>query len=295
MKPNWASIFGNVDLSANEIALVSTLPPLHPAAIPRALVRSNIQFEQGTIALEVKLPDPDARCQIGLSIDRGGELFAGINNLGALYGFAISRDNQWKPLAGAGYGASLESERWYKLTLTVKGSVLELYLDGVRVASAIQQIMKGPISILLESSGNVIVRNVSVDSRPTECFIVMQFTDEYNALYREVIRPTCEAFGYKVVRGDDTYTSGLIINDITQSIQEASIVIADITPNNPNVFYEVGYAHGMGKTTILLSDKKRERLPFDVSGFRTLFYDNTIAGKGEVKARLKRHLEGIAA
>jgi len=51
----------------------------------------------------------------------------------------------------------------------------------------------------------------------------------------------------------------------------------------------------MGKTTILLSDKKREKLPFDVSGFRTLFYDNTIAGKGEVEARLRKHLEGIAA
>jgi len=299
MKPNWASISGNVDLSNNQIALLpsplSQAAPIPAELIPRAVVRSNLQFAQGTISLEVKLPEPDAQCLIGLNVEQGGELYAGLNNFGALYGLAIWRDGQWKCLAGSGYGGTLERERWYNLTLSVRGSTLELHVDGVKVTSAARQIQKGPVNLVLQGGGQVIVRNVEIESRPDQCFIVMQFTDEYNALYREVIRPTCEAFGYKVSRSDDIYTTGLIINDITQSIQDASIVIADITPNNPNVFYEVGYAHGIGKTTILLSDKKRERVPFDVSGFRTLFYDNTIAGKSEVEARLKRHLEGIAA
>jgi nucleoside 2-deoxyribosyltransferase len=62
------------------------------------------------------------------------------------------------------------------------------------------------------------------------------------------------------------------------------------------VFYEVGYAHGIGKPTILLSDRKRdEKLPFDIAGFRTLFYDNTISGKGVVEERLKKHLDGLRA
>ena len=59
-----------------------------------------------------------------------------------------------------------------------------------------------------------------------------------------------------------------------------------LRPTTPNVFYEVGYAHGIKKATILLSDRTREKLPFDVSGFRTLFYDNTIGGKSDVEARL---------
>lgn len=122
----------------------------------------------------------------------------------------------------------------------------------------------------------------------------MQFTENYDTLYREVIEPTCRAFGYEVVRADDFYTSGLIIEDITQSIRDATVVIADVTPDNANVFYEVGYAHGIEKPTILLSDRKREKLPFDISGFRTLFYDNTIGGKGEVEDRLAKHLENIS-
>jgi hypothetical protein len=60
------------------------------------------------------------------------------------------------------------------------------------------------------------------------------------------------------------------------------------------VFYEVGYAHGIGKTTILLSDRKREKLPFDIAGFRHLFYDNTIGGKRAVEEALHRHLEALS-
>ena len=137
------------------------------------------------------------------------------------------------------------------------------------------------------------MRNFRVESAKPVVFVVMQFTDDYNSLYREVIKPTCEKFEYAVVRADDTFTSGLIIEDITNSIRDAAIVIADITPDNPNVFYEVGYAHGIGKPTLLLSDKKRDSLPFDVSGFRTLFYDNTIGGKRVVEERLTKHLEHI--
>ena len=84
----------------------------------------------------------------------------------------------------------------------------------------------------------------------------------------------------RAIRADDIYKSGLIINDIARSIEEASVIIADITTDNPNVFYEVGYAHGIKKETILLSDRTRETLPFDVAGFRTLFYDNTSRWEG---------------
>ena len=119
----------------------------------------------------------------------------------------------------------------------------------------------------------------------------MQFTDEYNELYRDVIKPICESYDYECIRADEFYQTSLILNDIINSIKEASIIIADITPDNPNVFYEVGYAHALNKPLILLSDKKRQKLPFDVSGFRTLFYDNTIGGKSKVEETLKKYLD----
>lgn len=294
---NWVPIFGNVEIEDSVIKLASvpsppTSPKTSPAA-PFALARSNLEFEQGTISLEFYIPENESVCQIGLNAGQQTELYAGINAVGAPYGFAVFKNGLWEPVSGSGYGSRIPVQQWHEMKLSVLGSNLELFLNGVKVCTASYRLLRGQISLLLQGFKPVLVRNVQVSKQYPVCFVVMQFTDEYNTLYSEVIKPTCESYGYTVVRADDFYSSGLIIDDITRSIRESMIVIADITPNNPNVFYEVGFAHGIGKPTILLSDRKRERLPFDLSGFRTLFYDNTIGGKGSVEERLRKHLEAI--
>ena len=116
------------------------------------------------------------------------------------------------------------------------------------------------LALYIHGSSEVRVRNFQVREQKPKAFIVMQFTDEFNSLYNDVIVPTRAHFGYESVRGDDIYKSGLIIHDITRNIEEASIIIADITPDNPNVYYEVGYAHGLKKPTILLCDNVRDTL-----------------------------------
>lgn len=299
MPQSWISISGSIDVTDGQITLVPVpLPPETPGAAvatPYALVRSNLEFEQGTVELQVWLPDSESRCQVGLGGGPQVELYAGLNILGAPYGFAAFKNGQWEPIIGTGHGSRLQTEHWHQLKLHVQGSNLDLYFNDVNVVSTSYQLTRGPISLLLQGAGRTAVRNVRVLTQEPVCFVVMQFTEEYNALYAEVIRPTCEQFGYKVVRADDFYTAGLIMEDITRSIRECTVVIADVTPNNPNVFYEVGFAHGIGKPTILLSDRKREKLPFDISGFRTLFYDNTIGGKTAVEERLRRHLGAIVA
>jgi hypothetical protein len=298
MKQNWLSIYGNIEVNNGTISLIPVpIPPTTPNTIPTApfaLARSNIEFEQGTITLEFFLPNPDALCQISLQAGNQTELFAGINVSGAPYGFAACRNNQWEPIASTGHGSRLQAG-WHELKLHAQGSNIDLLVNGVKVVSTSYRLLRGPISLFFQSYEQVSVRNLNATQQHPVCFVVMQFTDEYNALYEEVIKPTCESYGYTVIRADDYYTSGLIIDDITRSIREATVIIADITPNNPNVFYEVGFSHGIGKPTILLSDRKRERLPFDLSGFRTLFYDNTIGGKSSIEERLRKHLEAIAA
>lgn len=301
MLQSWVSIFGSVEVVDGQITLLPVPPPPPTTTpnsgpvMPHALVRSNLEFEQGTVEFEAWLPDQDSRVQLGLAGGTPVELYAGLNTLGAPYGFAAFKNNQWEPVAGAGHGSRLAPEYWHNLRLHVQGSNIDLYFNGVKVVSTSYQIVRGPLSLLLQSYGRVAVRNVRVKTQERICFVVMQFTEEYNSLFTEVIRPTCEEYDYKVIRADEFYTSGLIIDDITRSIRECAVVIADVTPNNPNVFYEVGFAHGIGKPTILLSDRKRDKLPFDVSGFRTLFYDNTIGGKSIVEERLRKHLEAIGA
>lgn len=297
--PNWLSIFGSVDVTDGKVTLNPIPPPATtpntPVGAPLAVVRSNLEFEQGTIEFQAQLPTADSSCLIGFGAGTQAEVYAGLNVLGSPYGFAVLTNNKWETLSSAGFGSNLLTDRPYEIKVSVQGSNLELFVNGVKVAATTYRFNRGQLSLLLQSNGPVSASNFRVKGQQAVCFVVMQFTDEYNSLYSEVIRPTCEEFKYKVVRADDFYTSGLIIEDITRSIKESTLVIADVTPNNANVFYEVGFAHGIGKPTILLSDRKREKLPFDISGFRTLFYDNTIGGKGAVEERLRRHLEALGA
>ena len=128
-------------------------------------------------------------------------------------------------------------------------------------------------------------------SRP-QGFVVMDFSGQFDALYREVLLPVAEQAGLELRRADETKGPGFIIQDIVKDIAQATVIVAEITPPNPNVFYELGYAHALNKPTILLA-KRTEKLPFDVAGYRCIFYDDTIAGKSSVEKEFHQHLEMI--
>jgi hypothetical protein len=121
----------------------------------------------------------------------------------------------------------------------------------------------------------------------------MQFGEPYDTLYREVIRPVCAEQDYEPQRADDVYGPGIILSDIVRSIRRAAVVIAEITPVNANVFYELGYAHAVDTPAILLAERGHE-LPFDISSYRCIFYDDSIGGKRRVEADLRRHLAAIS-
>jgi DNA-binding cell septation regulator SpoVG len=302
----WLPLVGNLQVSGDQILFLpkpilesasATASPLATDAVkqppqPHGVVRASGTFEQGKISMQVKLNRADAKCHIGVPV-ADGHIYAGLNCLGAAYGFGLFKDNNWQPKGGNGTDIELPVGVWIDLVLQIRGSTLSLFVNGVFVLSVTQQTQRGAIDLFFQSLDAVSVKSIRVESNQAKCFIVMQFTDEFDVLYRDVIKPICERFRYEVLRADDFHTSGMIIDDVTRSIRECSLVIADITPDNPNVFYEVGYAHAIDKPTILLSNKLRGKLPFDVAGVRTIFYDNTIGGKLEVEERLIKHLEAI--
>lgn len=297
MTVNWVSILGKIEAADGTLKYVSSQLTEGTTAgqYAVALVRSNVEFESGEISYEAMLADPASSCQVALNQGTQPEIFAGLYVGRAPYGMALFKNNKWENYVTAGGGDQLPTGVWLSVNLKVRGSRIDLFVNGVKVCSTFQNVVKSQVGFLFQGPNEIVVRNVVIKTQAPRAFVVMQFSDEFNDLYTEVIKPTCENFGFEVLRADDIYKSGLIIEDISRSIQEASIVIADITPDNPNVFYEVGFAHGIKKPTILLSDRRRESLPFDVSAFRTLFYDNTIGGKGEVEARLTKHLESMAS
>ena len=297
MTTYWIVIVGKAEVSDGTVTYIPSPIAEGPSVGQNAItvLRSNMEFRSGEVTYEAHLKEAASACQVGLNSEGGGTVFAGLNVGASAYGLALFRNNRWDILEGAGFGNPVPTDEWIPVRLRVLGSRIDLFVNEVKVCSTLRNISKGQVELLLQGSQEIKVRDIKATASKPQAFVVMQFSDEFNALYTDVIKPTCEKFGLEAIRADDIYKSGLIINDIARSIEEASVIIADVTTDNPNVFYEVGYAHGIKKTTILLSDRTRETLPFDVSGFRTLFYDNTIGGKSDVEARLTTHLENITA
>jgi len=199
-----------------------------------------------------------------------------------------------KFIASFGDGVHFENEKTYAIVIKTLGSLFQVLVDGILVISTAINITKTQIK-LAHAGSAVIVSNFKVDSARPKAFVIMQFGNGYDPIYNDLIKPTVEDAGFECVRGDEQATVNLILQDIIVSIKEASLIIADITPDNPNVYYELGYAHAINKPTIILCDSTRSKLPFDVSGFRTLFYDNSIHGKGKIEKTLKIFIENILA
>lgn len=113
---------------------------------------------------------------------------------------------------------------------------------------------------------------VELESVTNTCFVVMPYHALFEAEYSRVIRPAIEEVGLKCVRGDEIYNNQAIIHDIWGSIRQARLVVAELSGRNPNVMYEIGLAHAIGKPIILLT-RNQEDVPFDLKALRYLFYD----------------------
>jgi hypothetical protein len=292
---NWVALLGKITHTTDGIKYIPLLIEEGPSQgqYSICLAKSNYDFENGSVSFTVKLKDPNNQVRVGFNHGTNDEIYAGISSSGSSYSISSFSNSKWEILASAGFGERPPIDEDVTVEIRVSGSRIDLCINRILVCTTYYKISPCQITLLMGGPKEMIVRNFIVHPQKPTAFIVMQFTGEFNALYNEVIRPTCEKYGLLCIRADDIYTTGLVLDDIVRSIQECFVIIADITPNNPNVFYEVGYAHGMGKATILLSDKKREKLPFDISGFRTLFYDNTIGGKTAIEDRLSKHLKSI--
>lgn len=292
----WIVTVGKAEVKENEIKYSSETfkNPIGNYQTLTSIVKSNTTFDNGQIFFKVKSKSKMGHCHVMLS---NPMILIGLNVLDGLYGIAKlnSSTNKFDPITVTADPHTFNTEEDYEFRIKVSGSKIEFFVNDVLVASAFEQISKSQISFFFSSENEIIIKDIDIVVKKPKAFVVMQFTDEYNDLYKEVIYPVTENYGYECQRADEAHTTNPILQDIVQSINACSVIIADITPNNPNVFYELGYAHAIKKPTILLCDRKRERLPFDISGFRALFYDNTIAGKSAVEKSLKKYLDTLTS
>ena len=125
-------------------------------------------------------------------------------------------------------------------------------------------------------------------NQPKRVFVVMPFAKEFEDIYLLGIRDVAEGLGFIVERADDIEHNETILDVICAKIRAADAVIGDTTGSNPNVFYELGYAHALDCPTILIA-RKGTNLPFDIQGRNHIFYETIV----ELRERLKKRLASV--
>ena len=108
-------------------------------------------------------------------------------------------------------------------------------------------------------------------SKSKRVFVFQPFSPQFDAAY-QLIRAAGQAAGVETWRLDQLAVAGSITEQLYEAIETSDLIICDITHSNPNVMYELGYAHALRKPVIIVSQRS-EHMPFDVRSVRALFYD----------------------
>lgn len=220
---------------------------------------------------------------------------AGIGGWNNAYSVMEGNHLRFTQLAGAGNIANIEAGRTYQLKVVIEGQKVDLFVDSIRVISYASLSRQTGTSIGLfgfKETPEAVFSHVTVSSTHPKAFVAMQFSEPYNEVYRDAVEPLVKEIGFEPVRIDDVHGPSIIINDIINNLSESSIVIAEISEKNANVYYELGLAHAFGKPTLLLATKGTS-LPFDVASHRCIFYENTIPGRTRLQASLKHSLMSL--
>ncbi|MDP1545202.1 MAG: TRAFs-binding domain-containing protein [Anaerolineales bacterium] len=140
-----------------------------------------------------------------------------------------------------------------------------------------------------------------IEIRP-HAFIVMPFGKkkggdgswyDFNAIYKQMIKPALEEAGFEPFRADEETASGDILTDMFQELLLADLVLCDLSIDNANAFYEVGIRHAFRKRGVMHIQAGRAYMPFDIFNVRTLPYHINSDGVPDPE-HLKNDIQAIA-
>ncbi len=133
-------------------------------------------------------------------------------------------------------------------------------------------------------------------------FVVMPFGQkqgpdgrwiDFDSIYQRLIKPALQQAGFEPFRADEETVSGDILTDMFQELLLADLVVADLSIDNANAFYELGVRHAMRKRGVVHIQSGRAYLPFDIFNVRTIPYHTGPNGKPDPK-HLDQDIQTIA-
>lgn len=126
--------------------------------------------------------------------------------------------------------------------------------------------------VMKEATNNVLT---------TSCFVMMPFSEPINSYYELIFKPAIIKAKLEPIRADDLFRPSPIMSDLWKMIQDAEVVLAELTSKNANVFYELGLAHAIGKPVIMVSETMAD-VPFDLQQLRVLLYNKDDPKWGDI-------------
>jgi hypothetical protein len=133
-----------------------------------------------------------------------------------------------------------------------------------------------------------IPENIVINSQVA---VMMPFNSTFDRIYKVIVAAS-NTLNLDCFRGDNIWKNSEIIQDVFDLILSSKIVVVDVTGKNPNVFYELGIAHALGRKVVPIS-QNMEDVPFDIRHHRILLYKNTEDGMVDLNQLLIKRLKTL--
>jgi hypothetical protein len=179
-----------------------------------------------------------------------------------------------------------------------KISIVEFHEPrAIRLREVLEQLLPGGLITIREmrylvrrsTETDEPISSAGIDSEDKPLiFVAMPFDKKLDDVFHYGIQNAVNRAGYLCERADQVAFTGDILDLIKRRIKKASLLIADLTNTNPNVYLEVGYAWGLGKPTVLIAQDVQD-LKFDVKGQKCIIY----TGIRELEEKLSEELLGL--
>jgi hypothetical protein len=150
-----------------------------------------------------------------------------------------------------------------------------------------------------QSDGRKIVFSPNIFQVPSESVdqnlisVMMPFRSELSVVY-DTIKEAAKMTGFYCKRVDDIWDHSTVIQDVFSLIFQSYIVVCDLTGKNPNVFYEAGIAHTLGKHVVPITQSEDD-IPFDLKHHRYAKYLNNGEGRENLKEDLASRFKTLAS
>jgi len=153
-----------------------------------------------------------------------------------------------------------------------------------------------PKLVFMKSENSIVIQPIYGSPKKTgkffDIFVLMPFAKQYTSIYNDHLKKVSEELKLSIGRADDIFSTDSIMLDIWSGIMNAKLIIADCTEKNPNVFYEIGISHTVGKKVIIITQDVND-LPFDLRHIRTIIYNTSQEGFNYLERQLKSTITGV--